>query len=68
MSRKGRIMKDSQYFYNKMNVVEKVGSFIGTIIGKIIKNPFRFLGFIFPFIIVGFFAFIYSFKCGWKKS
>ena len=61
-------MKDPQYFYNKINIIENISNSIGLFVGKIIKTPFRFIFYLIPFIFMGLIALIYSFARGFKKS
>ena len=63
---------DMNKFYSKMesaeNVSKSIGHGFGTLLGKIIKNPFKFLWIMLSFIFISIIVFLYSVKDGFKKS
>lgn len=59
---------NSAQFYQKIEIFEKIGEITGIFLGKIIKNPIRFLGIVISFMFVGLIAFFCSFNNGIKKS
>ena len=55
-------------FQDKVNMAEKSGEWVGVVIGKIAKEPFRFLALMCSLGFASLVAFIYAIKRGAEKA